>query len=437
MNKRARRILGLQKYETQDTFEEKLIKKPRKTSRSARRPRGGSQKKTAGQPARPKRVEARKAQFRKKSQRVGRSSQLSYFYNSAICKRNLNGNHSSSSWVYHRLVMRELDRRSKWGRIFDSPEKGSVHISNDPSKSRVAPYIDGYLKLYSKWELGKLLEVFHGKHVPWTYFIKKKRFTGKSPTIESDTIWFMKPTHASQGKGIRVAKNPYSFLPRLNYNNFIVQKAVSPLLLYEGRKYDLRMWVVFVSPKKGQRYEFNESDTEKMWNPQNEIDGDNDTKINGLSAFIFHDGVVRITIKRFNTKEKNPDLRTHLTNYAYQSQIKGYSKSKCVQSFTQMPHYADIYSNIKDSLREMMPYMLRKLRPDPKRSQYWLAGFDYVIDANLRPWLLEINCNPGVSCVTRDVNIYKTSVPDLLDLAIIPLAVNGVKAKLGGYERVG
>jgi D-alanine-D-alanine ligase-like ATP-grasp enzyme len=101
-----------------------------------------------------------------------------------------------------------------------------------------------------------------------------------------------------------------------------------------------------------------------------------------------------------------------------------------------MPHYNQIYANIKTALREMMPSLVQNLQSKSHKSEYWLAGVDFVIDKYLNPWLLELNCNPGVSCITKNVNIYKGSVPDLLDLAIIPLTGCGIKPKLGGYSRV-
>lgn len=449
MNKRARRVLlGLEKI-SPDPRETKIIikpKKPKKINKKNKKKKSGNSnielmiskpniyhiKGTKNRRRERKSSTNKKTTFRslttteRRRIRLKNKKNAKYtYYYPRILKSDSRGKHSSSSWVYHRLVMKELHRRPDWRLIDAVPARERAHISNDPSKSLVAPYIDGYLTLYSKWELGKMLNQFHGVCVPETHFIRYHKYIGKRPKKTPGSIWFLKPTHLSQGKGIHVSKNPYSLLKKCTGANFIVQKAVSPLLLYEGRKYDLRMWMLFVSPKKDQSFEVEDPD----WSPTNPD--------KNLQVFLFKDGVVRITLKLFESKERVPDLRTHLTNYAYQSQMSGYTKDKCVKAFSKMPYYNQIYDNIKLRMREMTPHIMKKLRPDPKRNQYWLAGIDFVIDKSLNPWLLEMNCNPGVSCITRTVNIYRASVPNMLDLAIIPLAVPEIAPKLGGWTRIG
>ena len=83
----------------------------------------------------------------------------------------------------------------------------------------------------------------------------------------------------------------------------------------------------------------------------------------------------------------------------------------------------------------MGPTLASKMKTDRKKPGYFLGGFDFIFDKNLTPWLLEINFNPGVSCTNRHVNVYKHSVPDLIDVAIEPM-LSGKEPKLGNWEKI-
>lgn len=50
-----------------------------------------------------------------------------------------------------------------------------------------------------------------------------------------------------------------------------------------------------------------------------------------------------------------------------------------------------------------------------------LYGFDILIDADLKPWLLEVNLSPSLGCdSTFDMNVKSAMLADLLTLIGLP-----------------
>ena len=53
-----------------------------------------------------------------------------------------------------------------------------------------------------------------------------------------------------------------------------------------------------------------------------------------------------------------------------------------------------------------------RLNPHKKKHQFEILGYDFMIDENLKPWLLEVNTNPGLSETSE---LVKSLIPRMLD----------------------
>ena len=53
-----------------------------------------------------------------------------------------------------------------------------------------------------------------------------------------------------------------------------------------------------------------------------------------------------------------------------------------------------------------------KLNPQAKKHQFEILGYDFMIDQDLNPWLLEINTNPGLY---ESSELIKSLIPRMLD----------------------
>lgn len=53
-----------------------------------------------------------------------------------------------------------------------------------------------------------------------------------------------------------------------------------------------------------------------------------------------------------------------------------------------------------------------RLNPNGKKHQFEIFGYDFMIDSNLVPWLIEINTNP---CLEETSKLLKTLLPRMLN----------------------
>ena len=127
-----------------------------------------------------------------------------------------------------------------------------------------------------------------------------------------DTVWILKPCGSSQGKGIQILTKPQQVKKLENqyksskYSNsynkkqhiFVVSEYINSPLLIQGRKFDLRLYVLVTSYKP-------------------------------LKIWRFEDGFCKICSTKYDKIEKDSDpsqrLFAHLTNIHYQKQSENYN----------------------------------------------------------------------------------------------------------------
>jgi len=101
-------------------------------------------------------------------------------------------------------------------------------------------------------------------------------------------------------------------------------------------------------------------------------------------------------------------------------------------------YFEPAYENLKKALLDMQDVFSSRLHLNKNRNGYWLAGLDVIYDNKLRPWILEINGNPGMhpdwNTPERWDRFFVTAVRDMVDLAIVPLLNPKVKPRLGNWE---
>eukprot|EP00469_Lotharella_globosa_P004829 CAMPEP_0167794024 /NCGR_PEP_ID=MMETSP0111_2-20121227/13570_1 /TAXON_ID=91324 /ORGANISM="Lotharella globosa, Strain CCCM811" /LENGTH=116 /DNA_ID=CAMNT_0007687375 /DNA_START=272 /DNA_END=622 /DNA_ORIENTATION=+ len=78
-------------------------------------------------------------------------------------------------------------------------------------------------------------------------------------------------------------------------------------------------------------------------------------------------------------------------------------------------------------------------RQSNNRSGYMLFAFDFLIDRDYKPWLLEVNASPGCSRRRRPadmVNSLQRMFDELVELAIVPLLDDKETPVLGSWEEL-
>ena len=221
------------------------------------------------------------------------------------------------------------------------------------------------------------------------------------------TIWIVKPTNRSQGKGIFLVNKLLHMNKWLREKNaeednnpFIVSKYVDKPLLIGGRKFDLRLYCLVLSYRP-------------------------------LVAYLHAQGFARFCVLKYSmTAIDDEDLGAHLTNVAFQKTEEDYNAVHGgkwtfanLWLYLQGSHghtatenlYNDISFVLVQSLKAVVAAILNE------KHSFELYGYDVLIDTALRPHLIEVNASPSLTVSTENDKFLKEEVLyDTLNLVAPP-----------------
>ncbi|XP_067826147.1 protein polyglycylase TTLL10-like [Heptranchias perlo] len=238
--------------------------------------------------------------------------------------------------------------------------------------------------------------------------------------MEDGPIWISKPAGSNLGRGIfllkcqddfldfrtkleSVEQNPYCKMCYYGLSiNRIVQRYLHAPLLLEGRKFDIRSYLLIAC----------------------------------TSPFMvfFRHGYVKLTCNKYDPY--SDDLTSHLTNQFVQKKNPLYSgmKEDTIWSMERLNDYInEKYMEAKALPKDwvltvfakrMQQIMIQcffavKGKLECKLGYFDLLGCDFMVDQNFKVWLLELNANPSLQ---RHCEVLKTVIPKLvyeaLDLVV-------------------
>ncbi|KAG7398002.1 Tubulin polyglutamylase ttll4 [Phytophthora boehmeriae] len=224
----------------------------------------------------------------------------------------------------------------------------------------------------------------------------------KSRTPRGDgPLWIMKPPASACGRGIRILTHRDAWRVCENSRKVskksksgkkarIVQKYVAePLLLGDGARYkfDLRLYVVV-------------------------------TSIDPLRIYLFQEGIARFCTAPYSLKDPRNRF-AHLTNYAINKSNGGFvenadaqiadagskwSLSALIRTLQSQQLLGDPETLMRDIRAVICKTVIAAeahLTPllhqfAGQSSCFELFGFDMMLDAKLRPWLIEVNVSPSL-----------------------------------------
>jgi len=192
-------------------------------------------------------------------------------------------------------------------------------------------------------------------------------------------VWIVKPGTNSKGSGVECM----STLPELLHHcgtmpNRIVQKYIErPLLLFSGRKFDIRQWVLVRS-------------------------------VSPLRIFLFSECYLRLCNDMYDLGDLRNRER-HISNW----QVNKNGKNVVDGAVASLAEFKDELNEITGSgsfwedmllpqLREIVLQTLRAVETKlvPRKDSFELYGFDVMIDEHMKMWLLEVNLSPGCDART-------------------------------------
>ncbi|KAL4469542.1 hypothetical protein ABPG74_004795 [Tetrahymena malaccensis] len=191
-------------------------------------------------------------------------------------------------------------------------------------------------------------------------------------------LWLIKPGNQNQGRGIVIYKNQNEiinfFQNKLNQQQWIIQKYIEKPLLYKNRKFDIRMWALITC--------------------KNEI-------------FFYHDGYMRTSSHDYNLDNCSSNI--HLTNNFQQKYFQNYGLYEPGNTLPIDRLFEYISYNNKERASQMKSLLISRMKDlvidsflaarknmvqQKKYLSFELFGYDFLLDEDLRVWLLEVNSNP-------------------------------------------
>jgi hypothetical protein len=218
-------------------------------------------------------------------------------------------------------------------------------------------------------------------------------------------LWIVKPTHANRGTGIRMFRSLGAIQAHLaeKGGTMVVQKYVECPLLLMNRKFDIRC-LVFVDVQ--------------------------------MNVYMYQDSYVRMSSYTYDT-ENLEDRSIHLTNYAVQKKTEAASQFEEGNNLTlddfqrivreehpDKPEFdvqRDIVEQYKKLIVETFNACKDKLNPFREKHTFEVYGFDFLVDANFKVWLLEVNTNPYIGCSSAIITrIFTGMLEGVVRLTIDP-----------------
>lgn len=232
-------------------------------------------------------------------------------------------------------------------------------------------------------------------------------------------VWITKPSDLYEGKNIKVHKDKETLkqyfkninLEKENEEEYIIQKYVENPMLYDGRKFDIRVHVLL----------------------------DKDFNIY-IHDFLF----VKLSSNKYDNDYNNQI--TQITNYNIQKNTN--SKLPIILFLDDVITKKDLLTGLKDQfcyiINQILPSLKEKLlegKNNNFENYYELLGFDFVIEENefdAKVFLLEINQNPGL--ITRNTEEIKLNYEKMLDdtfsVNIDPIFKNKKVYKNNGWKKI-
>jgi hypothetical protein len=212
--------------------------------------------------------------------------------------------------------------------------------------------------------------------------------------------WILKPAHLNNGKHIHIfqklsqLKSHFQSAKRLGGEQVLQHYLPFPHLLKE-HKYSIRMFIVLT---------------------------------NDAGIFLYPRGYFNVAQKPYQYTDFT-DLRSHLTNEHLND-----NETNVIQiPTTQFDFFAPLYTQIKTLLTTLMRQLSEHHKAafiSNKGRQLAIFGFDFIVDRDMRVWLLEANhgpCFPIEENHPLQQHLYQDFWQALIKEFVMPMTMNNVQ----------
>jgi tubulin monoglycylase TTLL3/8 len=205
----------------------------------------------------------------------------------------------------------------------------------------------------------------------------KKRFPQYAMN-GTKNIWIVKPAGLSRGRGSQMFSDLKKLQDFIRGKHYIVQKYIENPLIILDRKFDIRQWVLVTS-----------------WNP--------------LRVWIYKEMYIRFGAEDYNV-DRIGNKFIHLTNNSIGKHLKKEYKIKGNMwqqdefiSYLKDTYKTDVWTEkIKSKVHNIIVESIKATSDVVihRSNAFELFGYDVMIDEELNPWLIEVNCSPALDYST-------------------------------------
>jgi len=231
--------------------------------------------------------------------------------------------------------------------------------------------------------------------------------------------WILKPGGKSRGRGIRCFRSYEKMMLHMRKcyaRQWVVQKYIENPLLIHRKKFDIRQWVLVTD-----------------WNP--------------LTIWIYQECYIRFSPKDYDPR-KISDRYMHLTNNAIVSKCDAFHESEIEGNMWSCDEFADHLSSLqggRDVFQEVIwpqitKYVTCSLESvqdmvESRKNSFEFLGYDFMVDDNLKVWLIEVNSSPSMDHSTKVTErLVKLVLNDLPKVILdYPRAKKKSKCDTGGF----
>lgn len=238
----------------------------------------------------------------------------------------------------------------------------------------------------------------HFAFVPDTFVLPAQRdaFEAARDAADTSDVWIVKPFAAYCGRGIFLLGNSDVLPVDAGEERSVACRYIDPPHLIHQLKYDIRLYVLVT-----------------CWHP--------------LVVYVNCDGLVRFATDAYSTEPSTLSKRTaHITNYAVNKRSSNFRQTLTVDDDGTGSKWSldalhahlvkevgvdrakDVWAAVDDIVVKTCiaaepamtaayeQYVPRNVAGQANAALFQVFGFDVMLDAQLKPWLLEVNLDPAL-----------------------------------------
>jgi len=241
----------------------------------------------------------------------------------------------------------------------------------DLAKINLSPFDDPSLvQLDDKILLHKLLKSSPqatGLFWPHGYVLPTERENLKYhlDTKNQNTLWIAKRRsgYGSHGNQLLTSSDVMEF--KESEDGTLIQKVVESAMLLDGRKFSVRVYVVYFALEEGE-------------------------------VFLMDNGLVKLASEPASSSSLDP--RVHMTNSGRETNMEQRDLRSLKQTLGE-PAYTNLWERIHSLTWTLLMEIYKPIQPSVSLESLGLPkilGLDFVVDQDVQPWLLEVNRFPGL-----------------------------------------